>query len=360
MNVNRLIHLTFSFVFLLLISCNTVEENNAEKQTENIKVTPQKVTVSVLKTTDFSSQTISNGILNPSISAELFFETSGTLENIFFKNGDRIKKGEIVAVLQNKLQLLNIKKAEERVKAANNELSSLLLGFGGKQGDTTSVDNKLLQNLKSQSGYSMALLNLKSAQYEYSNTFLKAPFDGIISGIEKQNYNQILASKSFCTLINTDNFIANFTVIEQEFPTLKKGQKIKVFPIALETIFVDGKITEIDPIVDENGLIKIKAQVNNHSKTNSSLLAGMNIKVIIEKTKPNQLSVPKSALVLRSGKEVVFTLKNKKAKWNYVESSGENSTSYLISKGLKENDTIIIKGALNLAHDAMVEITNNR
>lgn len=361
MTKSKIILIIASLVLITIYSCKPDAQKTNEIEVPKSNILPQKVTVAVLQKGDFAIQTISNGILKSSLSADLFFETSGTIENIYFRNGQHVLKGDVIATLKKYRQQLNLEKAEEQVKATNTELSSLLLGFGGILGDTSSIDNLLLQNLKTQSGYSMALLNLKSAQFDYESTFIKAPFNGTLAGIEKQKQNQILNSEPFCTLLNNNKFIAHFTIIEQELARIKLGQKVKVYPIAFDNLLVQGTITEIDPLVDNNGLINIKAIIKNpnlKNKSSSFLLSGMNIKVIIEKKKPNQLFVPKSALVLRSGKEVVFTYSENKAKWNYVETISENSTSYLIGKGLNENDTIIIKGGLNLAHDAVVEITN--
>jgi len=84
----------------------------------------------------------------------------------------------------------------------------------------------------------------------------------------------------------------------------------------------------------------------------------MNIKVVIEDMKPDQLFVPKSAIVLHSGKKVVFTCEGGLAKWNYVETGVENSGSYIITKGLNPGDTVITQGGLNLAHEAKVVISD--
>lgn len=67
--------------------------------------------------------------------------------------------------------------------------------------------------------------------------------------------------------------------------------------------------------------------------------------------------IPKSALVLRSGKQVVFTLKNDMAIWNYVQTQLENSDSYtLVGEEIKEGDLVIATGNVNLAHEAPVTV----
>lgn len=67
----------------------------------------------------------------------------------------------------------------------------------------------------------------------------------------------------------------------------------------------EGSISEINPLVDDKGMVKVKARVNGAGK----LFSGMNVRVSVHRSLGEQLVIPKSAVVLRSGKQVVFTLK---------------------------------------------------
>ena len=84
----------------------------------------------------------------------------------------------------------------------------------------------------------------------------------------------------------------------------------------------------------------------------------MNVRVSIYRSLGKQLVVPKTAVVLRSGKKVVFTLSSGKAVWNYVQTGLENATHCTILEGLKEGDTVIVSGNINLAHEAPVTVVN--
>ena len=70
--------------------------------------------------------------------------------------------------------------------------------------------------------------------------------------------------------------------------------------------------------------------------------------------------MPKTAVVLRTGKQVVFTVVDGKAVWNYVQTGLENATEYTItSETLKEGDQIIVSGNINLAHESPVKLITN-
>ena len=132
---------------------------------------------------------------------------------------------------------------------------------------------------------------------------------------------------------------------------------MEVTPFALNDTKAEGRITEINPLVDENGMVQVKAAVTDKGK----LFEGMNVRVSIHRSLGKQLVVPKEAVVLRSGKQVVFVLDSTKTKayWTYVHTSLENADSYTIADGLKEDDIVITSGNINLAHEAPVTIIEN-
>ena len=68
-------------------------------------------------------------------------------------------------------------------------------------------------------------------------------------------------------------------------------------------------------------MVQVKAAVNDKGK----LFEGMNVRVSVQRSLGKQLVVPKTAVVLRSGKQVVFTLVDGHAYWNYVRTGLENA-----------------------------------
>ena len=60
-----------------------------------------------------------------------------------------------------------------------------------------------------------------------------------------------------------------------------------------------------------------------------------------------------------SGKQVVFTLVDGHAYWNYVRTGLENADSYTLLEGLKEADVVITSGNINLAHESPVKVIEN-
>lgn len=211
-----------------------------------------------------------------------------------------------------------------------------------------------MQLARVKSGYDQCLSQYELARYEEEHATLTAPFDGVVANLFSKPHNAVSTSDAFCTIIGMEGMEVDFTVLESELPLIKNGDKVIVTPYSDAVAKQEGRITQINPLVDDKGMVKVKATVNSKGK----LFSGMNVRVNVHRSLGEQLVIPKSAVVLRSGKQVVFTLQDGKAKWNYVQTGLENADSYSVVDGLKEGDTIIVTGNVNLAHEAPVIIKN--
>ena len=95
-------------------------------------------------------------------------------------------------------------------------------------------------------------------------------------------------------------------------------------------------------------MVSVRAQVDGSAR----LFDGMNVRVNVKRSVADQFVIPKTAVVLRSGKQVVFTLQDGKAMWNYVQTGLENLSEYTVTgEGMEEGVTVITAGNVNLAED---------
>ena len=239
---------------------------------------------------------------------------------------------------------------------ALNKLHEEKINYGLGKTVNKNIQPGVLKSLQIKSGYFEAKNILENAQLRYNQTILRAPFSGVIANIKIKEGYHVSGTDVFCTLINSNSLEVVFSIIENELDFIRKGQELIIESFANSNKKYKGVITEINPLVDKNGLIQIKASIQSN---NRKLFDGMRVKIFVNKPIENVLVIPKEALVLRSNKKVVFAIENGGAKWRYVTQLYENSTQYAIKKGesLKATDTIIISGNMNLSHDAKVNAT---
>lgn len=142
-----------------------------------------------------------------------------------------------------------------------------------------------------------------------------------------------------------------FDVLETEVFYLRKGMQIEACAYANPSLCMFGEITEVNPKIDSNGMVQLKAVINNK---NASLVDGMNISIKVKREIENSLIVPKSAVLSRQGKKIVFVYEKGLAIWKYVRVGFENSNEVSIIEGLKEGEKVIFNNNLGLVHQTEV------
>lgn len=341
----------------LLTACSGAkkEESTEEGVATVLPSDDNEVTVQELIRRTFDHELVSNGKVAAGVQADLRFETTGIVASISVKNGDYVKKGQKLAELD-KFRLTNkTAQAKDALEKAKLELQDVLIGQGYPVDDHSKVPADIMKLARVKSGYDQSLSQYELARYEEEHATLTAPFDGIVANLFSKPYNAASTTEAFCTIVGAQGMEADFTVLESELPLIKNGDKVIVTPYSGAASKHEGRITQINPLVDDKGMVKVKAVVNSRGK----LFSGMNVRVNVHRSLGEQLVIPKSAVVLRSGKQVVFTLKDRKAQWNYVQTGLENAESYSVVDGLKEGDTVIVTGNVNLAHEAPVKVITN-
>ncbi|WP_298512197.1 efflux RND transporter periplasmic adaptor subunit [uncultured Kordia sp.] len=345
--------ITFLFFFgILLISC----DNKTETKKTTVPSTPkttdfvEKVAFDTIQKGDFNLELQTSGKAFAKQKAEVKFILNEKINAIRVKNGQKVSKGQVIAQQNNDSYRNKVIKAKEQLARAKIDVEDILIGFNHSLKDSTNIPKSTLNMAKNRGNYNTSISDLNDARSKLASTSLRAPISGVIANLETKKYSYPDTTKPFCIIINNDIFEVEFSILEENFIFLQKGQAIEISTNFSEKIF-NGELTEINPSVDENGLIKVRGTFAN---SDAGILDGMNVNVTIKKVVPNKLFVPKESVVLRDNKKVVFTYKNGKAFWNYVETSFENTTHIVIEKGLKKGDLIIYEGNANLAHNASV------
>ena len=337
---------------LVIASCrqqdsdNTADLARREHYAEVIEVR----TAPVLKG-DFALELITNGRLRAVSMAAVQFRVQEMIREIHVINGQQVKQGDLLAVLEEFPFTSRLERAFDQVARTRLELEDVLLGHGYFLSDSLKVPEHIWNMARIRSGYNAALNELGEARYQMSATRLKAPVSGIIAGLEVKAHNHSSSYENFCLIIDNSRLEARFPVLESETSMIVAGQQVEIRPFAIRDDSYTGRVTGFDPRVDEQGMVMVRALVDNPG---GELLDGMNVQIIVKKEVPAQLIVPREALVLRQGRKVVFTLNDSIALWNYVETGMENSRQFTINSGLSEDQEVIVSGNFNLAHETLV------
>lgn len=303
----------------------------------------------------FSHEIVSNGNVSAHDFADLSFAGSdAVIDKIHVKNGDHVRKGQPIASLD-RFKLENqLSQNKNDLEKARLELADVLIGQGYDPDKADQVPADVMKLARLRSGLDQAETVLANTTRDLANTTLTAPFDGVVANLFQKAHNKPSASEPFCRIIASGQMDVEFPVLESELPIIKPGDEVKVGAFA-STETYPGRVTEINPLVDKDGLVKVRASVSGAK----NLYDGMNVKVSLFRAIDKQLVVPKSAVVLRTGKQVIFTLSGDKAIWNYVHTGLENMNECVVLDGLEPGMEVIYDGNVNLAHEAPVKLVRD-
>ena len=351
-------------VLLLLFSCNNnTEKDVADKSLQDSIITVKHRIGDPIKTMTlvegtFNQELSSNGKVSAKQSSDLRFNTNERIAHIWVRNGDKVRKGQKIAQLELFSLERSFAQAKDNLEQSKLDLQDVLIGRGYSLEMQANTPIEEVELAKVKSGYNRALIAYELAEENLRKATLVAPFDGVIANLKSKENNIASIGDVFCCVIDDKTPEVEFSVLENEFSLVKRGYIVYVQPFVNNTSeTLVGTVSEVNPVVENNGMIKVKAQVKN----NGTLLQGMNVKVLLRQPINKSLVIPKTAVVMRSGKPVVFTRVNGKAQWNYVQIIAENSDSCVVAsrskeyEGLSVGDTVIVSGNLNLAHETELE-----
>lgn len=341
------------------VSCSGSPENRENASVpETGKTAPIAVDTIALGKDIFQKEVISTGKLRPSKSADIRFGTDGIIGKIHVHNGDMVKKGDTIATLDNSVARLELESASNSLEKAELDLMDMAVGFNYGS-DTSALPKELLSVAKIRSGYKDALFRYKKAVIALENTVATAPFDGIIANLSAHVNEK--SPEILCRIADPASMEVEFPLLESETDFMRKGTEAIIVPFSSKERKYRGSVTEINPLVDENGQVSLKAAINRPDK---NLMQGMSVKVYLKRDIPDCYTVPKSSVVIRDGYHVIFLYdtSTSTASWLYVDILHSNSSEHAISgnteKGtsLPEKGWIITSGNLNLADGAEVTV----
>jgi len=343
--------LVVALILAAFYSCKTAPTDNFEEMARRA-TSPDAVVVETveLKKSTFYHELISNGKAYSSAMAVVPFKVSGTINELTIKNGQHVNRGDLLAVIDDYQYKANVTTARNTLdKAEINFKDDLLKTYFVT--DTANLSATQIRMSKIRSGLNDAQAALELAEYNYNNTRIYAPISGSVANLEAKQWNPSQNYSNLCSIVNDEIMEVEFPVIESEYSFISPGMPVEIMPFIDAAEIIGGNISEINPQVDANGMITVKARFKNNKK----LIDGMNVRVAIRKPEPERFVVPKEALVIRQGRDVIFVRQDSLAIWKYVTVEFENSTSVSISEGLEEGDLVIVKGNINLAHETVVK-----
>lgn len=321
----------------------TPRENEELNKIEDVKPQESKKALNVngqiIKPHLITDQLFVSGKLMPDEEVDLSFETSGKIIDINFTEGSSVKKGQLLAKVNDSQLQAQLARLEAQMPLAE---------------DRVFRQNALLQrDAVSKEAYEQVKTELATLHADIENvkasiamTELRAPFDGVIGLRQVSTGAYASPTTVIAKLTKITPLKVEFAVPERYARQIRKGTNL--------TFKIEGKLEEfkaqvyatessIDP---ETHTLTVRAIYPNH---NGLLLPGRYADVSLKQEEiSDAIAIPSEAIVPEMGKNKVFVYRSGKAYPVDVEIGIRTEAEIQIVKGLSAGDTILTSGTLQL------------
>jgi membrane fusion protein (multidrug efflux system) len=306
------------------------------------------VTARVLQPERVDNRITSTGTILANEDVEIRSEVQGKIVKISFKEGGKVKKGDLLVKIDDaELQAELMKARSSRKLAEDNEFRMR------KQLEIEAVSRK---------DYDQALneLNLAKAQEkillaQLDKTQLRAPFSGT-AGLKRVSEGAYVSpSTLITTLQQIDPVKIDFAVPGKYAGRVRAGQTVR-FTVQGSGKALEGKIFAIDPRIDpDTRTLQCRALCPNAGE---AVFPGAFAAVEIPlETLDSALMVPTEAVSADAHGARVFLFQGGKAELRPVKAGLRTDSAIQIMSGLKTGDTVITSGIIQIRPGAAVSLS---
>jgi membrane fusion protein (multidrug efflux system) len=340
---------------LLILAGSACQQENEIAREASIGQTVMKVDYVIVRPQAIANQLNVTGSLMAAESATLSAQTAGLVKEIHFREGQRVRKGQLLVTLDDRQWQARLQKLNAQISTAEQELArqEQLLEI---QGIT-------------QAEVDAAALNLATLQADRQElevmldyALIRAPFSGIV-GLRNVSPGAYLApGDPVVQLVQVDPLRLEFSVPERYATSIRKGQRVR-FKLADQDQRYEAQVYASDPAIDEDTrALRVRARVPNAER---KLVAGAftEINLTLDSI-PEALLVPTEAIIPRLNQQMLYRIRGGKIEEVVVESGLRLPWQVEIRSGLQAGDTIMVSGllqakaGLDVAPDREIKIDN--
>ena len=297
------------------------------------------VNAKVIKPESLTDEIHVNGLLLPDEEVDLSFETSGKIVEIKFSEGTAVKKGQLLAKVNDRQLQAQLKRLQAQVKLAQDRVSrqQALL-------KRDAVSQEAYEQVQTDLATLMADINI--VKENIALTELRAPFDGVIGLRQVSVGTYATPSTKVAKLTKISPLKVEFSVPERYAGQMKKGINLD-FHIEGKLTAYHARVYAVESSIDQQlHQLTVRALYANHG---NALLPGRYANIQLKKNEiHNAIAIPTEAIVPEMGKDKVFLYKSGKAQPVEITTGLRTEAEVQVLKGLHMGDTVLTTGTLQL------------
>jgi len=309
----------------------------------------------------------------------LFSRIPDRIIDIRTEEGDFVSTGEIVAVIENSTLKEAVQQAEAALRIARANFNNMEREYNRAKRlyDEEAISSQKFDQTETQfenaeGSLEQAKAALSQARENYNDSYIKAPFDGIINERFLEVGDMAAAGVPIFSIIQTENVKAAINVVDRDYNYIQEGQEVRLRVRANPGNVFTGSVTRKRPAFDPvSRLAKVEMLFPNED---GELYPGIfgEVEVIID-SKDNVPLVPVQAVLYRMevdeslGRLIdeqlvrqpyVYVVEDNRAIRRDIEIGYETRKAAEVTSGLESGERIVVRGHNNLTDGTPVDIRN--
>ena len=335
------------------LSSDKKEAPVAQAPSPSMRQAPLVINAVVLKRQLLTDRIINTmGTAIPDEEVNLSFESSGKIVNIDFTEGTHVKRGDLLAKINDKPLQAELKKLEAQVPLAEARVS--------RQGtllQKDAVSQEAFEQVSTE--YDKLMADIELVKSRILQTELRAPFDGIIGLRLVSEGAYATPSTVIANMTKISPIKIEFSFNEHYTDDVKNGTEIS-FSIQGST----GKMQE-----HKAKVYAIESKLALDTRTmlaraiypnlNEEIIPGRLLYIAITRREiQDALAIPSEAIIPEMGKYIVYRYKNGQAQSTEIITGIRTESHVQVLEGINPGDTVITTGVMQLRSGMRVNIEN--
>ncbi len=336
----------------------------------------QTARAQLLSGTDAAAELVATGYVVAQVKAAVASKGTGRLEVLNVEEGDKVKAGEILAILDNSDIRADLDYAKAGLLSARADSVESSINLNRQQGlikgDATTqdmVDAATAAFDRAVANMQVRRASIRSAEVALENTIIRAPFDGTVLtknadvGEMVTPFASASSSKgAVVTIADMSSLEVEADVSESNIYKVKVGQPCEIVLDAYPGVKYQGYVKKVVPTADRSRatvLTKISFK-NIDDKVLPEMSARVNFLPVVEKQAAQEkptLVVAKSAITTRDGGKVVFKVVGDYVQETPIQAGRELGQMTEIITGLSSGEVVVVSPPGGMKTGDKVELT---
>ena len=286
---------------------------SSKEETQSFSLSPENIITveggDIVRTVDAFGQ------VRPNRESFLAFASSGIVEKIEVEEGQEVKRGKVLARLENAQQKSQLLQAENAYKRAKVDASS--------------------SELKERE------LAYEAALESYEKTLIKTPFSGEVAEILAYEGDSVSGSSEIIYLVNRDKIYVDVNIDEVDIKEISIGQQAEITFDAYPELKLPALVDGISPLATGMGGITVVEVTLQLTQSDPRIMSGFSaeVEITVEEVY-DVVRVPTEAVAERGGMHFVLLVNENEPQMTMVRVGKGNDEYIEVLSGLKENDRI--------------------